>query len=265
MNAAMVQWQSRLWWVIPVLVVAVLLGVELGWGRQVHRVPETLPAIEARPVTPALLPEYTVAGGLAGHAETVNRTLFNPTRRPAPVAVADAGRQQMKTGQFILTGTSLSGERSIAFLKEVAGGKFRSVRQGEQINGMLVAEVKPDRVRLTLGGDSEELVLKVAPGPKTTAAPAPPTAQVVPGGNNPAAAGTPRAEDRLNEMRRRAAEAATAAEVTPPAVNHPSRNVPSAQPGMVAPATAGQGTPASPEAGWNEVYERMRQRGAPPK
>src|SRR5450755_2369302 len=222
MSPTMQIWRSRLWWLAPLLVLGVLLGVELGWGRQVHRLPEPAPAVEARAVTPALLPEYKVEGGLAGRAETVNRTLFNPTRRPAPVAVADAGRSQIKTGQFILTGTSLAGDRSIAFLKEVAGGKFRTVRQGEQINGMLVAEVKPDRVRLTLGGDSEELVLKVVTGPRTTAAPAPPAAASP--GANPfgAAPGTqPAATDqsdaaKLIEQRRRAAQAATAAEVMPP-------------------------------------------------
>ncbi len=112
----------------------------------------------------------------------------------------------MKTGQFILTGTSLSGDRSIAFLKEVAGGKFRSVRKGEQINGMLVAEVKPDRVRLTLGGDSEELVLKVAPGPKATATPAPATAAApgAAGGANPGV-GEPPVRGRGGTAQRNAA------------------------------------------------------------
>lgn len=264
MSAAMIRWQSRLWWLLPVLVLGFILAAELDWGRQVHRLPDPPAPVEARPVTPALLPEYTVVGGLAGHAETVNRTLFNPTRRPAPAALADAGRSQMKTGQFILTGTSLSGDRSIAFLKEVAGGKFRSVRKGEQINGMLVAEVAPDRVRLTLGGDSEELVLKVAPGPKATITPPPAAAPGAPGAN-PAGQPPVRAEAaRLNEMRRRAAEAATAAEVTPPA-SVPLRNAPIPQSGGATPAAAGQGTPASSDANWNEVYERMRQRPAPPK
>jgi hypothetical protein len=219
--------------------------------------------IEARAVTPALLPEYKVEGGLAGRAETVNRTLFNPTRRPAPVAVADAGRAQIKPGQFVLTGTSLAGDRSIAFLKEVAGGKFRTVRQGEQINGMLVAEVKPDRVRLTMGGDSEELVLKVATGPKTTTVPTAPAgaAPNVPG-NAPQAAQPARSEEaRLLDQRRRAAEAATAAEVAPPVTPAPSRS--SLVNGL--PPAAGQGTPASSDPAWNEVYERMRQRAQPSK
>src|ERR1700674_2817721 len=180
MSAAMSRWHSRLWWLLPALAIGVLLGIELGWGRQVHRLPEPPPALEARQVTPALLPEYKIEGGLGGRVETVNRTLFNPTRRPAPTAVADAGKSQLQRGQFVLTGTSLAGERSIAFLKEIAGGKSRTVRQGEQINGMLVAEVRSDRVRLTLGDDSEELVLKIAAGPKTTVNPTPPMASTAP-------------------------------------------------------------------------------------
>ena len=263
MSGAMDRWRSRLWWLVPVLALGVLLGAELGWGRRVHRLPEPGPALEARPVTPALLPEYKIEGGLAGRAETVSRTLFNPTRRPAPTAVADAGRPQLQRGQFVLTGTSLAGDRGIAFLKEVAGGKSRTVRQGEQVNGMLVAEVKSDRVRLTLGGDSEELVLKVAAGPRTTAAPTPPVVANPLGGVPPAPQlGTPSATqpDQLLEQRRRAARAAT--ETAPPAVPAPGRST--LVPGSPQPAT-GQGAAASSDPAWNEVYERMRQRGQPSK
>ena len=225
MNSAMSRWRSRLWWLVPTLAIGVLLGIELGWGRQVHRLPEAPPALEARQVTPALLPEYKLEGGLAGRAETVNRTLFNPTRRPAPTAVVDAGKSQMQRGQFVLTGTSLAGERSIAFLKEIAGGKSRTVRQGEQINGMLVAEVRSDRVRLTLGGDSEELVLKIAAGPKTTVNPTPPAPNPV-GGAAPfpqtAAPSAAQPEPaQLLEQRRRAARAAASAEVAPPGAPTP--------------------------------------------
>jgi hypothetical protein len=263
MSRAMDRWRSRLWWLVPVLALGVLLGIELGWGRQVHRLPEPGPALEARPVTPALLPEYRIDGGLAGRAETVSRTLFNPTRRPAPTVVADAGRPQMQRGQFVLTGTSLAGERSIAFLKEVAGGKSRTVRQGEQINGMLVTEVKSDRVRLTLGGDSEELVLKVAAGPRTTAGPTPPVAANPLGGTPPAPQlGVPSGtqSDQLMEQRRRAARAAT--ETAPPVTPVPGRST--LVPGSPQPA-AGQGAAASSDPAWNEVYERMRQRGQPSK
>jgi hypothetical protein len=271
MTPAMYRWRSRLWWLVPALALGVLLGIELGWGRQVHRLPEPAPVLEARPVTPTLLPEYKIEGGVAGRAETVNRTLFNPTRRPAPTVVADAGRSQIQRGQFVLTGTSLAGERNIAFLKEVAGGKSRTVRQGEQINGMLVAEVKPDRVRLTLGSDSEELVLKIAAGPRTTIGPIPPVAAppapAMPFGPSPPASqlGVPSAvrpdAAQVMEQRRRAARAATQAEGAPPVAPTPVPGPSTVLPGS-APA-AGQGTAASPDPAWNEVYERMRQRTRP--
>jgi len=166
-----------------------------------------------------------------------------------------------------LTGTSLAGDRGIAFLKEVAGGKSRTVRQGEQVNGMLVAEVKSDRVRLTLGGDSEELVLKVAAGPRTTAAPTPPVVANPLGGIPPAPQlGTPPATqpDQLLEQRRRAARAATEAAppASPTAPPVPGRST--LVPGSPQPA-AGQGAAASSDPAWNEVYERMRQRTQPAK
>ena len=263
----MSRWRSRLWWLVPALALGVLLGIELGWGRQVHRLPEAPPVLEARQVTPALLPEYKLEGGLAGRAETVARTLFNPTRRPAPTAVVDAGKSQMQRGQFVLTGTSLAGERSIAFLKEIAGGKSRTVRQGEQINGMLVAEVRSDRVRLTLGDDSEDLILKIAAGPKTTVNPIPPApvpvgAPPLPQSAVPSAAAPPEPAQLL-EQRRRAARAATEAEVAPPVAPIPVPGRGTMLPGS-APA-AGQGTAASPDPAWNEVYERMRQRVQPAK
>ena len=267
MSPAMYRWRSRLWWLVPALALGVLLGIELGWGRQVHRLPEPAPVLEARPVTPTLLPEYKIEGGVAGRAETVNRTLFNPTRRPAPTAVVDAGKSQMQRGQFVLTGTSLAGERSIAFLKEIAGGKSRTVRQGEQINGMLVAEVRSDRVRLTLGGDSEELVLKIAAGPKTTVNPTPPAPNPV-GGAAPfpqtAAPGTQPEPAQVLEQRRRAARAATAAEAAPPVAPTPAPGRGAMLPGSAQPA-AGQGAESSSDPAWNEVYERMRQRTQPAK
>jgi hypothetical protein len=270
MSPEMYRWRSRLWWLIPVLALGVLLGIELGWGRQVHRLPEPAPVLEARPITPALLPEYKIEGGVAGRVETVNRTLFNPTRRPAPTVVADVGKQQLQRGQFVLTGTSLAGERSIAFRKEVAGGKSRAVRQGEQVNGMLVAEVKPDRVRLTLGGESEDLVLRVAVGPRTTVNPVPPVAAPpgavtqfgpLPPGTQ---AGMPPATQpeaaQAVEQRRRAARAGTATEAAPAGPQPPARGA--TLPGAAPPAT-GQGTAASPDPAWNEVFERMRQRTQP--
>lgn len=257
--------RSLAWWVAPALAFFALLGIETDWGGEMHRAPAAPQAIEPKPVAPVLLPEYRVEGGMAGLNETVERTLFNPTRRPAPQASAGAeGERKVQSGQFVLTGTTVAGDRSIAFLKEVAGGKARTVRKGDKINGMLVAEVLPDRVRFTQGDDSEELLLKVAPGPKTTVAAAPATGV------------TPAPTARGGAAGRRGAAAAGAR--GPAAGGESPAGVPQPQTGRGAraaaraaaaadPASAATGN-APPPAGttandaWGQVYQRMQQRGA---
>ena len=167
------------WWLVPLAVAIAFLGWETDWGRALAPVPEPVEPIVAKPVTVSVLPDFTVEGGLTARPETVARTLFNPTRRPAPPVVAEAPKPTMKRGQFTLTGTLVVEGKSTAFLREVAGGKARRVLQGESINGLVVAEVKPDRVRLTMGDESEDLILKVQTNPKPTAvagAPAAPAA-----------------------------------------------------------------------------------------
>jgi hypothetical protein len=263
MNPNMLRLRAWLWWLIPFAALALLLGIETDWGRGIDRLPGPAPTIEPKPIAVALLPEYRVEGGLEAHTETVSRTLFNPTRRPAPTPAVEAARVTMPKGRFVLMGTAVAGERHIAFLKEVAGGKSRVVKQGEQINGVLVATVSADRVKFTQGDDSEELVLKAAPGPKTTTQPAPPvapTAAAPQGGmaSLPGAAApvTPAAVTDVSVVpaRRPAGASAVPAPI----------QVPSAAPSpAAAPAAAAQSTPASPDPAWNETFERMRQRNAP--
>ena len=274
MNPNQPPWRAWLWWLIPFAALALLLGIETDWGRGIHRLPGPAPAIEPKPVAAALLPEYRLEGGLGAHTETVSRTLFNPTRRPAPALAADAARTSMPKGRFVLTGTAVAGDRHIAFLKEVASGKSRAVRQGEQVNGVLVATVTADRVKFTQGDDSEELILKVAAGPKTTIPPPPPpvpAAQAPDGGAmlpgsvppvmpSPAEA-APAAPARV-PGRRGGAGAGGAGAVPAPVPVSPAAAAPAAA--TPAPAAA-PGMPASPDPAWNDVFERMRQRNAPAK
>lgn len=180
----------RTWvfWLVPAAVLVLLLGWETDWGRQLVRMPATPRPVEPKPVTAVVLPEYQIEGGLPAHAETVARTLFNVTRRPAPVIAADSGPREIVRGRYQLMGTTVTGDKNIAFLKEAAGGKTRVVRQGEEINGMTVALVTTDRVTFTAGDDSEELILKVAPGPKTTLAATPPPPAQAPAAGGPAKA-----------------------------------------------------------------------------
>jgi hypothetical protein len=195
--------RTSLVWLLPAVAFALVVGWEIDWGRHIVRVPAAPPAVVPGPTTTVVLPDYQIDGGLPAHSETVARTLFNATRRPAPVLAGDGGPHRLTPGQFQLVGTTVTGDRNIAFLKEAAGGKSRVVRQGDEINGMRVVSVQPDRVKLALGDESEELFLKVAPGPKTTLAAAPP-----PPGSTPAAAAVP-------AQAARAAAAAAAAGAVP--------------------------------------------------
>lgn len=256
-------------WILPFAVIAVLIGWETEWGQALKRVPALDPDIKPQPVAVALLPEYKVDGGVDGNRETVERTLFNPTRRPAPPTIVVAEKPALQKGQFLLTGTTVVDKNATAFLREINGGRSRRVQQGETVNGMLVAEVRADRVKFTLGDDAEELTLKVASGPRVTVQPV--TATPAPGPGRPggpvagapvppqqAAGGSqaPVVQDVADVLanRRRAARAAEAAAQGAPPVVPPAPAAPAA-PAAAAPRSA------APDPGWNEVYQRyMRPR-----
>jgi len=255
MNGLDARVRGWLVWLLPFIVLALVIGWEADWGRKWRHVPVTDAAVVPQPVVVAVLPEYKPTATLATQRDMVDRALFNPTRRPAPVAT-EAGKRRLQSGQFVLTGTMIIDGKATAFLRENAGGKSRRVAQGEQINGMLVAEVKPDRVKLTLGDEAEDLVLKVAIGPKTTtqpvAAPAPGTPPAAGGG-----AGTA-ATDTLAERRRaqQAAEgAAAAASGKPPVLNAAPAGTYLPPTGVAAPAGAAQQDPR-----WAESDARVRAR-----
>lgn len=254
------RFRASSWWLLPLAVLLVVIGWETGWGSAFERRPAPAEPIAPKPVVASLLPEYAIVGGVAGHTEMIQRTLFNPTRRPAPAA-ADVGAARLQRGQFALTGTLVVDGKSTAFLREVAGNKSRRVLAGEKINGMLVAEVKADRVRLTLGDESEELTLKVAANPRPTVAAAPaavpatasalPPPPVPPVGLVVAPAGTADAAQTLAE-RRRAARAAATADV-PAAAAAATAAAAAVAPGAAVPAV---------DPRWGQMDQSYRERAA---
>jgi hypothetical protein len=256
LNALVRRW---LVWLLPFLGLALVVAWEADWGRKWRHVPVTDGVVVSQPVVVAVLPEYKPTATLASQRDIVDRALFNPTRRPAPVAASEAAKKRLQPGQFVLTGTLIVDGKATAFLRENAGGKSRRVAQGDQVNGMLVADVKPDRIKLTLGEESEDLVLKVAAGPKTTiqpvATPAP-GALGTPGAGGGAARAAPTTADVLAERRRaqQAAEAAAnKAGVRPPVLNAPPAGAYMA-PAGAPPATANQ------DPRWAESDARVRAR-----
>lgn len=251
MNGLNARVRSWLVWLLPFAVLAVVIAWEADWGRKWRHLPVTDAVVVPQPVVVAVLPEYKPTATPATQHDMVDRALFNPTRRPAPVAAAEAGKRRLQPGQFVLTGTMIVDGKATAFLRENAGGKSRRVAQGEQVNGMLVADVKPDRVTLTLGEESEDLMLKVATGPKTTIQPvvAPPVAAAAPGAGGGAGQNS---ADILAE-RRRAQQAANAAASKAGVLNAPPAGA-FLPPSGVAPAAA------AVDPRWAEADARVRAR-----
>ena len=269
MNGVDARVRSALFWMLLFAGIAALVGWETDWGHALRPALVADSTVAPQPVSVALLPEYRIDGGLESLRETVERTLFNPTRRPAPPQAAASSKPAMQAGQFVLTGTTVIDKKATALLREVNGGRSRRVQQGETINGMLVAEVRSDRVRLTSGDATEELTLKVASGPKTTVQPpvaaAPQPAQPAPGAPPvpPQAAQAPQAAtpqqpntvdvgETLANRRRaaRAAEAAAQQNAQPP------QPVPTPPPTQAAPANPS----SAADPAWSDVYQRYIQR-----
>lgn len=259
MNRILASIASVAWWLIPLAIIAAALGWETDWGRSLRVSPPEEAPVTPKPVAAAVLPDYVVAGGVAARPDTVARTLFNPTRRPAAAQVVEAPKPKMKRDQFVLTGTVVADGKRTAFLREVAGGKSRRVIQGESINGLTVADVQPNRVKLTFADESEDLTLKVVTNPKPTAvaaapaAPAPPQVPVpgqTPGTAPPAAqAGSAPADSGDSLAARRRQARAQAAQQGGAAAE-------SAQAPVQAPAQA----PPGADPAWAGVYQRYQQR-----
>ncbi|MDR0770316.1 MAG: hypothetical protein LBE75_03850 [Burkholderiales bacterium] len=162
---------------------ALLLAVTLVWeanqGRMSRQKPPE-PAV-AKPLEISLLPEFKTSS-LQERKETVERPLFVPTRRPAPPpeAVAEAP-SKVERGLFVLSGTAIQGQTRIAFLRNAKDNKPKTVHVGDVVEGMNVSVITADKVVLTAGGQEEELLLKVATGPKGAVTPSaiapPPQAQ----------------------------------------------------------------------------------------
>ena len=153
--------------------------------------PSVMAAQKVAPAEAKLLPSLASASPESSYPETAARPLWIPTRRPAP-QVAAAPQQSFQPGQFVLQGVTIAGGTRIAMLKEKTSGRVHRVELGRDVNGLHVADIEPERVTLTQGGQRETLELRVQrPGPAAGTPGAPgqahQTGQAVPP-QNPAAA-----------------------------------------------------------------------------
>lgn len=181
-----------LWWWAPVAVaLGAVIAWETDWGDAIRKPVVLPPAPVAKPVAPALLPEFKPAAGVDAYAEVVDRPLFSPTRKPAPPPPPpEQPKPQMQTGQYQLTGTIQVGDKLYAFLKEVKSGRGVRAAQGDVLStGLKLAKVEPDRVVFTQFDGEEEVKMQVAKSTRLTPTAPPPGAPGAPG--TPGAQGTP--------------------------------------------------------------------------
>lgn len=162
---------TTLWGGVCIVLALVVGGLELDWGRQFYA---PLPVLRKSAVKPAenpLLPEFALPPLEQGYPETVKRPLFVVTRLPAPPPPPPAPpKPAMQKGQFILLGSIITQDVSIALLKEKSSGKTYRVAKGKEINGITLEKVEAQKVTLTQGDDREELLLKINAAPRTVPA-----------------------------------------------------------------------------------------------
>lgn len=176
------QYLTTLLLLVPVLLLAITIGTELGWGRGIGwKLKEKLqlqaqaPRLQGNKAAVApLQPEFGLPPLDQAYTEIVERPLFVPTRRTSP-ALPGEGKTAMQKGQYLLTGVILTNGKNIALLREIASGKMLRVEQGAELNGMQVEKLEAEKIIFKQGTDREEVVLKIPPMSKTP----PPTTQVV--------------------------------------------------------------------------------------
>jgi hypothetical protein len=165
------------------------LGERTQWGNNLSAKVVVPPVPEPQPTEARLLPGYQLLPPTQT-AETAfmpiqERTLFSPSRALAPPpAVPVPPAPTMRKGQFVLTGAIVAGEIKVAYLRELSANKTISVRQGEAVNGITIAEIEPRKVVLKQFDDSEELLLNIGQAAKfapAIAMPAPIPVAAAPG------------------------------------------------------------------------------------
>ena len=166
------------------------VGVETDWGRQLLRPAPVVELAEAPFVRPELKDPYSLPPADV-FLDIAMRPIFLVTRRPVPAAPPpEPPKPAMQRNQFQLTGVTVLPDSKFAFLIEKAGNKSRVIKEGDQINGILVKSIAADKVVLSQFEETEVLTLKTAKGPATTDGTPPKKAE--PATPKPAPAPTPR-------------------------------------------------------------------------
>ena len=106
---------------------------------------------------------------IGNYAEVVSRPLFTPTRRPPVPRPAPKPRQvvapalvppKIETGQFMLIGVIVDGDKKVALMRQLNRGDIVRATRGEQLDAWKVTEIGTGSVILSQGGVKEVVLLR---------------------------------------------------------------------------------------------------------
>lgn len=146
--------KSRSWSVIAVALAA-LLGWEIKQGGLPGGAADQQHPVTATAITARAPPEPRTEDREPAYRPSVAVT----TPKPAPVTEQPPASPQR--GRIVLLGTTIADDARFAFVRDVSGAGSQVVRKGDRVNGLLVTEIQPDRLELTDGSTSQEVILEV--------------------------------------------------------------------------------------------------------
>jgi hypothetical protein len=162
--------------VLALVAGAVLLVLALQWRATAKAEVQAQIASEKPVVARPPQPEHV--SGASTRPDADRKSLGPPGPQAPSMSITAADDEPaLQKHQFTLRGTTLTGDRRMALLREIASGESRVVDEGGQVAGMTVAVVQADRVLLRSSGYTEELQLQmdsaaqaplVAPVPAST-------------------------------------------------------------------------------------------------
>lgn len=145
---------------LPLLVLALAAaGIAYGWQPAPAQRPT--PRLEPAPTAAAALPSLPTLPALKDLTATIQRPLFEPSRRmPAAPVAAAAPAGPLVLGKYRLLGIVSAGGKRSAVLAPLEGGGSRLLAAGGMLEDWLLAEVNEGSLLLRRGAASETVRLR---------------------------------------------------------------------------------------------------------
>jgi len=152
--------RSQLLTVLPAIILAVILMVQLIWGKyDATDTDNNRSTVNLPKLLQFRLPPIDQA-----YTELLDRPINLPNRRQPPLPEAKLDKPTAKPGRIIkfkLVGIVISEGNNIALLQETANGNVRSMKVGQSINGMQLEKIVSDKIIFRQGATTQELMLTI--------------------------------------------------------------------------------------------------------